>query len=156
MKKFLVLFFLFFYACSENSSSTFTSTPLQKPIVEQFVELINAHRQTKGCPDLTWSEPLAVVAFAHSQDMLTNNFFDHTNLSGESPFDRMDAAGIVYSAAAENIAWDAQNAQSVLSAWLESAGHKVNIENCAFTKHGVGLAAQTPTSNGFWTHVFTN
>jgi len=51
-------------------------------------------------------DEIAKVARAHSEDMVLNNYFSHTNLQGESPFDRMKKAGISYSSAGENIAMD--------------------------------------------------
>jgi uncharacterized protein YkwD len=36
----------------------------------------------------------------------------------------------------------------VLAAWLNSSGHRANIENCSLTHHGVGLEGT------HWTHVF--
>lgn len=49
-------------------------------------------------------DEIAKVAWAHSKDMIINDFFSHNNLHGESPFDRMKKAGITYSSAGENIA----------------------------------------------------
>lgn len=37
---------------------------------------------------------------------------------------------------------------AVLAAWLNSSGHRANIENANFTHHGVGKAGTS------WTHVF--
>jgi len=117
--------------------------------LRSFVALLNKHRENIGCPQLAWDTDMAAVAHAHSDDMARNNYFSHTNLQGQSPFDRMRARGITYRSAAENIAWGQSTGQQVLQSWLNSAGHRGNIENCSFTRHGVGLV-QTR-----WTHVFT-
>ena len=85
---------------------------------------------------------------AHSADMIARSFFAHNNPDGDSPFDRLSDAGIDYSMAAENIAYGYGDAASVLQAWLDSPGHKANIENCSLTEHGVGL------DGTHWTHVF--
>jgi len=122
--------------------------PGADPEVERFVALVNAHRVDVGCPELKWNGAVAAVAQAHSEDMVTRGFFSHTNPDGESPFDRLSAAGVAYSSAAENIAWGYPTAEAVLSGWLGSPGHKANIENCALTEHGVGLR------DAHWTHVF--
>lgn len=116
--------------------------------VEVFTTLMNEHRVSVGCAPLTWSEAVADVAEAHSADMVQRGFFDHTNPDGESPFDRLADAGIGYSRAAENIAWGHADGASVLAAWLDSSGHRGNIEDCALTQHGVGLVET------HWTHVF--
>ena len=116
--------------------------------VGAFVALMNDHRATVGCEPLVWVSEVAAVAQAHSVDMVERDFFDHTNPDGLSPFDRMEAAGVQLSRGAENIAWGYGTADAVLQGWLDSPGHRTNIENCALTEHGVGLY-QTR-----WTHLF--
>jgi uncharacterized protein YkwD len=118
------------------------------PSVTSFVELMNAHRASVGCPELSWNSEVSAVAQAHSEDMIARDFFSHTNPDGDSPFDRLRDAGVSYSAAAENIAYGYPTAEAVLTGWLGSSGHRANIENCSLTEHGVGL------EGSHWTHVF--
>jgi uncharacterized protein YkwD len=118
------------------------------PTVASFVELVNAHRQSIACPALVWNPAVAAVAQAHSEDMVARDFFSHTNPDGASPFDRLAAADIAFSSAAENIAFGYPTAEAVLAGWLGSSGHRANIENCSLTEHGVGL------DGTYWTHVF--
>jgi len=79
--------------------------------------------------------------------MAARGFFSHKNPDGESPFDRLRKAGITYSAAAENIAYGTPDAERVLALWLKSPPHRANIENCEYTKQGVGA------ERGRWTQV---
>jgi uncharacterized protein YkwD len=116
--------------------------------VETFVALLNDHRAGVGCPALEWNDAVAAVAEAHSDDMVARSFFSHTNPDGLSPFQRLSDAGVAYSAAAENIAYGYPTASAVLSGWLNSSGHRSNIENCTLTEHGVGLR------DTHWTHMF--
>lgn len=122
--------------------------PVMSADVEQFVTFMNGHRASVGCGPLTWMSEVTEVALSHSQDMLQRDFFDHVNPDGASPFDRLRAAGVDYSIAAENIAWGYVSAESVLDAWIDSPGHRANLENCDLTHHGVGL------SETHWTHMF--
>jgi uncharacterized protein YkwD len=122
--------------------------PSADPLVASFAEQVNAHRGSVGCPQLVWNPAVAAVAQEHSADMVDRDFFSHTNPDGASPFDRLTEAGIVYSGAAENIAYGYATAEAVLAAWLGSPGHRANIENCALTEHGVGL------DGTHWTHLF--
>ena len=117
-------------------------------IVAQFVVLVNQHRASLGLGTLAWHAGVAAVAQAHTQDMVDRNFFSHTNPDGETPWDRLAAAGITYSYAGENIAYGYPSASAVLAAWLASPGHRANIENPNFTHHGVGRVGT------YWTHVF--
>jgi uncharacterized protein YkwD len=150
----LVAFALTFVACGESEQSTSPIAPpppppvTLSPAVSEFVELMNAHRTSMGLAPLAWDAGVAAVAQAHSEDMVARSFFSHTNPDGESPFDRLSAAGITYTAAGENIAYGYPTASSVLTAWLGSDGHRRNIENANYTHHGVGLEGT------YWTHVF--
>ena len=122
--------------------------------VREFVRLMNQHRQAQGLQTLQWDSSLGQVALDHSQDMLARDFFSHENPDGESPFDRMAAAGISYSSAGENIAagYSYSTGEAVLDGWLNSTNHKENIENTSYTHHGVGYVAD----GNYWTHVFAS
>ena len=116
--------------------------------VAEFVSIMNEHRESVGCEALAWHAGAGEVADDHSADMVARDFFSHTNPDGESPFDRLQNAGISYRAAGENIALTGGGAEGVLSLWLGSSGHRANIERCGYTHHGVGLV------DGRWTHMF--
>ena len=116
----------------------------------------NRERQAAGIGALTWSQPLADVAQRHSQDMARRGFFDHTNPDGLSPFDRLDAAGITYSSAAENIAQNnADDGGAVIAQWMNSAGHRANMLSPNYVRMGLGLA-MNPQGQRFWTQDFTD
>jgi uncharacterized protein YkwD len=101
------------------------------------------------CDALVWHAETADVAQAHSQDMQDRSFSSHVNPDGELPWDRLAAGGVTWNGpAAENIAQTSGGAESALENWLDSSGHRANIENCTFTHHGVGL------TGSYWTHVF--
>jgi uncharacterized protein YkwD len=119
------------------------------PEVVEFSSQMNDHRQSEGCEALTWHDGVAAVAQGHSQDMVDRGFFSHTNPDGDSPWDRLGDGGVTWSGGAgENIAAGTSDPATVLNLWLNSSGHRANIENCGFTHHGVGLVS------GYWTHVF--
>jgi uncharacterized protein YkwD len=82
--------------------------------------------------------------------MRDRDFFSHSNPDGEEPFDRMSDAGISYAGAAENIASGYASAEAVLNGWLNSSGHRANIENGSYTHHGIGYVEE----GNYWTHVF--
>jgi len=117
-------------------------------VVREYEKLANAHRVRVGCGRLRWDGPTGSVAQAHAVDMVRRDFFSHTNPDGRSPFDRLRAAGVAYTAAAENIAFGYPTARGVLRGWLDSPGHRKNLENCRYTRHGVGLR------QGKWVEVF--
>jgi len=118
------------------------------PEVASFVRLMNAHRVSRGLPALIWDSRIAAVAQAHSRDMYHRHYFSHTSPDGRSTWDRLAARDITYSQAGENIAWGQITGSAVLTAWLHSPGHRANIENGSYTRHGVGRVGP------YWTHVF--
>jgi len=139
----------------EPSAPANTETPTQSAASyeQQVLELVNEQRANYGLAPLSYSKELEAVAYAHSKDMAQNNYFNHTNLSGQSPFDRIHAAGISYRSAAENIAAGQKTPQEVVSAWMNSAGHRANILNSSVTKMGVGI--YSGGSYGiYWTQLF--
>ena len=114
----------------------------------EVARLVNEHRARIGCPALAWDDAAARAAQAHSEDMARRNFFSHVSPDGHDLTFRLRAQGIAYSSAAENIAFGQPTAQAVVSSWLSSPGHRANIENCALTRQGGGVAGNR------WTHVF--
>lgn len=117
--------------------------------VQEMARLVNAHRQARGCPALVWLEGAAQAAQAHSADMARRRYFDHVTPEGRQPWDRLAARGVGYRSMAENIAWTPQQtAAQTLRGWVGSPGHRQNLENCAFTHHGIGM------QSAYWTHVF--
>ena len=124
-------------------------------VTTQVVTLTNAERAKAGCGPLAVNATLTAVAQAHSRDMATNNYFDHNSQDGRTPFDRMTAAGYRYSTAAENIAAGQRNPQDVMTAWMNSPGHRANILNCALREIGVGYATGSSSQYGvYWTQDF--
>ncbi|WP_313954633.1 CAP domain-containing protein [Frankia sp. EI5c] len=107
-------------------------------LVAEVVERTNAERAAVGCPPLAIDARLSAAAQAHSEDMARRNYFAHTAPDGESPFDRIAAAGYGYSVAAENIAAGQRTPAAVVAAWMASPGHRANIVACELTQIGVG------------------
>ena len=118
----------------------------------RVLELTNRERTSRGLPALAWDDGAAGVAYAHSLDMDVRNFFDHTNPDGELPWDRLEADGITYSTAGENIAWGYPSPEAVMDGWMNSDGHRANILRTSFTRLGVGV--HVGSDGVYWTQVF--
>ena len=117
------------------------------PAIQEFIRLVNAKRRSMGCPELIWDDRVAAIASTHSRDMDSRNFFSHTNPEGRDPFDRLQKSDVAFSAAAENIAFGPKTGHEVYETWLDSPGHRRNMLDCSFTRHGVGRVAEK------WTHL---
>lgn len=133
-----------------NGAHLIWGEPSQKPSINsskesitedelQAIELLNKDREEQGLPRLIADARLTKVGRKHAADMVENNYFNHKNLQGQSPFDRMKASGITYRSAGENIAYNS-NIVDMEEAWMKSPGHRANILNTKYTHVGVGLA----------------
>jgi uncharacterized protein YkwD len=117
--------------------------------VASLVARVNGYRSSVGCRTLRWHPRLAVVAQDHSEDMVRRGFFGHINPDGVSPVDRMRRGGIHWGGpAAENLAQSHGDAGQVLQLWLDSEGHRANLDDCRYGFHAIGV------SEGRWTHLF--
>lgn len=122
-----------------------------------ILDLTNETRAGVGVSPLTLDPALSEVAQAHAVDMAVRDFFSHTNPDGESPFDRMRAAGVDFGYAGENIAWY-PSAESAVSGWINSPGHYNNMVNTHYNKIGIGVYMAKPNAPGnyYYVQLFTD
>jgi uncharacterized YkwD family protein len=118
--------------------------------VQQVIDLTNAQRSKNGLPALKADSQLNGVAQKKSVDMAQNNYFSHTSPTYGSPFDMMRDFGVTYRSAGENIAQGQRTPQEVVTAWMNSEGHRKNILSANFTHIGVGYEK----SGNHWTQMF--
>lgn len=116
--------------------------------VQQVVTLVNKERAAAGLSAVTALDSLNKVAAAKATDMRSNNYFSHTSPTYGSPFDMMTTFGVTYRAAGENIAMGQKTPQEVMTAWMNSEGHRANILSPNFNYIGVGF------DNNYWVQEF--
>lgn len=132
------------------SAPASTGATVQKSgFAAQVVDLVNQERAKAGLSALKTDAKLTTVADAKAKDMYNNNYFDHNSPTYGSPFDMMKQFGVTYSYAGENIAMGQQSPTEVMTAWMNSPGHKANILNANFKSIGVAYF------NGEWVQEFT-
>jgi len=119
----------------------------------EVIRLINIQRTNRGFSALTTNWQLSRVARYKSQDMINKGYFSHTSPTYGSPFTMMQNFGLKFSAAGENIAYGQKTPQQVVTAWMNSPGHKANILSPAYTQTGVG-AAKKADGTLYWTQMF--
>ena len=126
-----------------------------KELERRIFQLTNEARRKNGLPSLDSDNDLAVKARAKSDDMLTNNYFSHTNPEGKTLKDRMQeekpASFQTISRIGENIYLGARfdysvdvktQARMIVDGWMTSPGHRKNILDPSYTHMGVGVAAK--------------
>ncbi|MCA0296127.1 MAG: CAP domain-containing protein [Actinobacteria bacterium] len=151
-------------AVTTAAGTTTAGAFVVRSYADEVLRLVNDARGTKrkcgsttykAVPKLRADATLAKVATAHSKDMAAHSFFSHSSRNGDSPFDRMGAAGYKYSSAGENIAAGYRTPSSVVKAWLKSKGHCKNIMKRSYTELGVGYA-EGGYYGTYWTQDFGN
>ncbi|MGG1550879.1 CAP domain-containing protein [Paenibacillus ferrarius] len=120
----------------------------QSAYAAQVVTLVNQERAKAGLSALTINSALSTMALDKAKDMYNNGYFDHTSPTYGSPFDMMTQYGIRYTYAGENIAKGQQTPEAVMTAWMNSAGHRQNILSPNYTQIGVAYY------NGEWVQEF--
>jgi uncharacterized protein YkwD len=119
----------------------------------EVVDIVNARRAASGCGAISVDPRLTAAARAHSTDMATRGYFDHTSPDGVEFATRITQAGYRWSMAAENIAMGQSSPAEVMDAWMNSEGHRSNILNCRLVHLGVGLAYDG-RDRPYWTQEF--
>ncbi|WP_434122303.1 CAP-associated domain-containing protein [Salinicoccus roseus] len=102
--------------------------------------LVNATRYEYGVKPLEAYEEAGMAAQGHSEDMAENNYFNHDSPDGETLKDRVDAAGVQYRMAGENIAMGHTSPIFSHHSLMNSMEHRVNTLKPAFTHLGTGTA----------------
>jgi uncharacterized YkwD family protein/spore coat assembly protein SafA len=124
-----------------------------KSLESEVVKLVNVERSKQGLQPLKENWQLSRVARYKSADMAAKNYFSHTSPTYGSPFRMMESFGIKYSSAGENIAYGQKTPQQVMTAWMNSPGHRSNIMSPSYSQIGVGYATNK-SGTPYWTQMF--
>lgn len=117
-------------------------------------ELTNSARIQRELPLLKWDEATRDTARKHSKDMADNQYFSHTNLEGQSPFDRMNEDNISFWVAGENLAYGQYSSIFAHEGLMNSLGHRENIVKPDFGYLGVGTAFNADNQPYFTANFF--
>jgi uncharacterized protein YkwD len=115
--------------------------------------LVNSERTNRGLVALRVDPLLQGVATAHSADMIARDYFAHTTPSGDTAAQRILDSGYVPAGAGytigENIAYGTGSLatpRSIVTAWMNSPGHRANILDASYRQTGLGALAKVPAS----------
>ncbi len=135
--------------------------PPMNPELDEFqqamLDAVNTARmQARTCGStnfgpttpIKWNKTIQSSTLMHSIDMNDNGFFSHIGSDGSNTGDRLTRVGYAWRGWGENIASGFQDIDSVMNAWLNSAGHCANIMNPNWEEMGAS------EFNRYWTQVF--
>jgi hypothetical protein len=138
----MLLPLLLWFAPARGESETGSIAALE----QRVHELVNNHRTQMGLEPLSYSEDIATVARRHSRDMARGS----VGMGHEGAESRGNALArvITFTQFAENIGANnhsaSSTAQTALAGWLNSPGHRANIEG-NFDLTGIGIVRSGET-----------
>ncbi len=135
---------------------TENSDELKTGLEYQLFDVTNAARVEHGLHPLAWDDSAKETARKHSLDMADNGYFDHTNLDGESPFDRMSEDNIHFLVAGENLAYGQFSSIFAHEGLMNSEGHRKNILQKDFDYVGIGVAFNEESHPYYTQNYFAN
>ncbi len=110
--------------------------------------------QVRALNSLRRDAQLDVAARAQSAAMALNDYFAHESaLDGSKPADRATSSGYAWWNIAENIASGQETPAAVVTAWLQSHPHCVNIMAADLTEIGISYVLNAQ-NRPYWTQVF--
>ena len=119
---------------------------------EEFMDLVNNHRATLGLRALIHDEDMASIARTHSQNMANGSVaFGHTGFSSRCSAARAALGGGNW--CGENVAAGQTSPRSVFTSWMNSSGHRANIESGRASHSGFAYA-RSSSGKYYWTHLF--
>jgi uncharacterized protein YkwD len=142
----------------ENKKDFYTdATPTLKEGFEyQMFDLTNAARVTHQLPILAWDDHVRETAREHSADMAENDYFDHKNLEGQTPFDRMKEDAVAFHTAGENLAYGQLSSIFAHEGLMNSLGHRENILRRDYEYLGVGVAFNEKSQPYYTQNYYAN
>ena len=110
---------------------------LRNDLATQVVQLVNQHRASLGLSQLMVTTPLTNAAVWKSRHMAYYRYMQHDDPAppvARSVRDRLLACGYPATTTGwgENIAYGYSTAAAVMQGWLNSPGHRANIERASY------------------------
>ncbi|MGB3608201.1 MAG: CAP domain-containing protein [Psychroserpens sp.] len=153
---FIALMCIFNFSCSNEEFVDETpanlvelNAPESKVIEIEILEIINNHRINIGLTPLLSNETIKAVAYTHTERMVEVNTMSHDFF-----YQRRDVLveNIPALDVNENVAYAYSTAGSVVEAWLNSEGHRANIEG-DYTDFDIS-AEKNAEGKWYFTNIF--
>lgn len=137
---------------TKPATTTSSGNSNSEYVLEVF-RLINIERANAGLSNFTLSDSLNNAAAIRANEIIQS--FSHTRPDGSSCFTVLSDLSISYTNSGENIAAGQATPADVVTAWMNSPGHRTNILNSKFNKIGIGYVTGGNYGHN-WTQLFTN
>ena len=151
-----IVVILGFTSCSTDNAAEDKVNSIEVPVAPQakqieieIMELINAYRINEGLNPLNEHNTVKAVAYTHTDYMIEADNVSHDNFFQRKQSLQANADANIVS---ENVAYGFNSAESVVNAWINSPGHKDNIEG-DYTDFDVS-AEQNNEGKWYFTNIF--
>ncbi|WP_165829037.1 CAP domain-containing protein [Flavobacterium sp. HTF] len=145
-------------SCSADTvEGTETAVPNENPNTNyaynnselELMQLINEYRVSIGLNALEKANLISDQCEDHNQYMVANNVMNHNGFASRS---ENIMKGLGAKNVGENVAYNYKTSQAALKAWLESPGHKKNIEG-NYTHFGISVTTDA-SGKKYYTNIF--
>jgi uncharacterized protein YkwD len=143
-------------SCSSDSSegssteSKIVTSYNYNEVELKLVTLINNHRANMGLNTLEVINHISFKSEEHNLYMIDNNVVNHDYFQQRSN-NLVQVLGA--ERVGENVAYNYQNAESAMAAWLNSPAHKANMEG-DYTHLGISVTVDAATGKKYYTNMF--
>jgi uncharacterized protein YkwD len=157
--RFVVIGFFLTILTSCSSEDNSNETEAKLPIVTVYdynsmeletMTLINNYRVSIGLNALEKINHVSYKSEEHNKYMIANNVVNHDDFVARSE-NIIKALGALR--VSENIAYNYSSAKGVFDAWMNSPGHRENIEG-NFTHFGLAIRENTVNGRKYYTNIF--
>lgn len=145
-------------SCSQDDDLAVLENEQARPEIElrysdaeqDIINLVNSHRLSNGLGELSLLNLATLEAQEHTAYMIQIGELNHDNFAQrhQNLVRNAEAKSV-----AENVAYGYRSARSVVNAWLNSEGHRRNIENSEFTHFGISMK-QDENGKPYYTNIF--
>ncbi|HEU4789237.1 MAG TPA: CAP domain-containing protein [Flavobacterium sp.] len=144
-------------SCSSENNSNETEAKLPivtvydySPIELETMTLINNYRVSIGLNALEKINHVSYKSEEHDEYMIANNVVNHDDFVARSE-NIIKALGALR--VSENVAYNYSTAQGAFDAWMNSPGHRLNIEG-DFTHFGLSIRENPVNGRKYYTNIF--
>jgi uncharacterized protein YkwD len=139
-------------AASPYASFAATATPAVT--AQGILAYTNAERIKIGLPAYTSNTLLSRAAARKMTDLFARQYFAHVAPTGEDVSVLVKDTGYTYLVVGENLALgDFASSKALVTAWMNSPGHKANILSKAFTEIGIAAGESNYKGRKVWIGV---
>ncbi len=131
---------------TKTTVKSYTSTNVEKPkttakiSIDGIIYYTNIEREKVGLKPLVKNVKLNKSASLKTDDMFTNQYFEHTSPDGQTAADLVKQFDYKFQIVGENLALGIfETDKTLVQAWMNSPTHKANILNPKYSEMGAAV-----------------